>query len=245
MPHLFDVFAASTSPQWTDIGNFLAQGAAAIVALVIGSLQLRKPRPQLLYRVYERPVNQLHDLIAAGVVQVLCPAGLVSDPHLVNIMLNCRVSGGIDKNLFNNNKPIQFDVGVPIQGYGQASRPEEQPCPQSSRNGNILEVGPDYFMDGQVVIFTLVVEGPPCPKGHAISPFSVLRLKRGRQLGPLMQPILAAECFLLAITAPPACGVVVAAIAHQKLGVASALLLAIFGALAGIFYLIAHRTRPH
>lgn len=245
MPHLFEAFAAPSSPQWTDIGNFLAQFAAAIVALVIGSLQLRKPRPQLLYRVYERPVNQLHDLFAAGVMQVQCPAGLVSDPHLVKVILHCQVSGGIDKNRFNNNKPIQFDVGVPVQGYGQASRPEEQPCPQSSRNGNILEVGPDYFMDGQIVTFTLVVEGSPCLKKYAISPFSVLRLKRRRWLSPLMQRILAVACFVLAITAPPACGVAVAAIAHQKLGVASALLLAGFGALAGIFYLIAHRTRPH
>ena len=225
MQEISGIFHAAASPQWTDIGNFAAQSASVLGTIIIGCLQLRKPQPRLLYSIHKPPRKQLGKLTASGILLMRSSAGPVSDPHLINIALDCRVAGGIDKKQFNDDKPIRFDVGIPILSHGQTSRPEEQPCPQSSLKGNVLEVGPDYFLDPQLVTFTLVVEGPPQSRTRATSPFHVLRLKRTYWAGSFVRLGILTVSPSLVMAAPPACGIIAGILAGQQLSVAAELLL--------------------
>src|SRR6266496_3067052 len=178
--YMFGVTAShhSTSHNWLDLGNLAALSAAALATLFIGYLQLRKPQPRLLYSIHKPPFKQLRQLTKAGLFQIEGSEGPVTDPYLLDIALECQVTDGIDKDYFNDGNPIRFDVGAPIQSRGKASKPPEQPCPKTSLDGNIFKVGPDYFMNGQIVTYTLVLDGAPRSRILATSPFHKLRLKR-------------------------------------------------------------------
>ncbi|MFC8127202.1 hypothetical protein [Streptomyces sp. NPDC057302] len=150
-------------PFW-ESGTFWA-AAAAVVAVVAVYVTHRAahPRRRLMYAFTSDPLVQRHQReMSTRVLRVSLGDQELSDPRLVTLRLECRGTRDISSAQFENGKPIEVVLGVPILELVSMSTepPDVHPTTFDVVDG-VLRIGPGRLGAGETVSYTVLVDGAP------------------------------------------------------------------------------------
>lgn len=91
----------------------------------------------------------------------------LQDPYILIVRLLSRSRGDIPSTIFDQNRPIILDVGVPIVAL-LPSDDIKDPLPKFEYEGSMLKIGPDLIGKRQEMVFTILADGESAQlKGEA------------------------------------------------------------------------------
>lgn len=82
----------------------------------------------------------------------------MQDPYILIVRLISRSRRDIPSDIFDQNRPIILDVGVPIIAL-LPSDDNNDPSPKFEYSGSVLKIGPDLIGRRQDMTFTILADG--------------------------------------------------------------------------------------
>lgn len=120
-----------------------------------------RSRPIITYELAASiPFLRKIDGIKTG-VSVLHGNQEVADPHVLELKLVSKSGKDIPTDLFDQNRPLSIDVGIPIVALLKTKyEPSQAPYPEAMTNGSALEIRPSLIRKRQIMTFFLLTDGP-------------------------------------------------------------------------------------
>ncbi|GAA5029550.1 hypothetical protein [Streptomyces siamensis] len=142
---------------WTAAGVAVAvlMGGGAIWA----ALRASHPRRRLTYTTGHDPlVNQL----VGGRLEIRRNGTLLTDPHLVRLVLTNPGRRDIPSSAFDRGQPFRVDLAVPyLEMVATESEPSAAQPPPVSVLGSELSIGPGRIGSGTTITYLLLVDTVP------------------------------------------------------------------------------------
>ncbi|WP_344606919.1 hypothetical protein [Streptomyces glaucus] len=139
--------------------------AGVAVALVVGcggvwaAFRAAHPRRRLTYTVSHRPLVHRH---IGGNLEVRRNGTLLTDPHLVEVVLTNPGRRDIASTAFDGGEPLRVDLAVPyLEVLRTESSPSSAQLPPARVHGSVLSVGPGRIGCGTTISYLLLVDTAP------------------------------------------------------------------------------------
>lgn len=193
----------------------LAISVAALIVGVLAALYGRRalspPRRQL-----EVVVNQVSPILTTthDKFSVSYDGRPISSPHVCSLRIQSTGKFSISSAQFDNSKPIEIDLGVPIvETLNVETTPAESSLPEFAAAGTKLQILPSVLARGQIVDVSILTNGLPAPKishhlidtgvDFAVDRRQVQKLQGGRidRAGQLSRIAIGAAAIAFATTA--------------------------------------------
>jgi len=154
---------------WYAAGSFWVSVLVGVAGIVIGAVGAvaalrgqKQPKRRLVYGLPEvTPMLAAPDGVRAD-LELRHRGEVLKEPFLASVLLACQGNTDIASGDFDQQEPIQLDLGVDIIAIlGTATRPEGLRAPTVRVDGTALMVGPSFFARQQTLLLTVLVDGEP------------------------------------------------------------------------------------
>jgi len=140
-----------------------AAGAAGTVVVGLGAIwaafRVAHPRRRLTYRVSHRPLVRRR---LDGSLEIRRNGTLLSDPHLVTVVLSNPGRRDIASSAFDRGEPFRVSLGVPyVEILSAESTPSAALAPPARMHGGELRIGPGRIGSGTTITYHLLVDTAP------------------------------------------------------------------------------------
>jgi hypothetical protein len=153
--------------EWYTSGTFWAGAGVAVAALVGGATVVVTYMGAFSRRRLLWGASTVAPLLSApdgvrGKLELRHDGQLLTDPHVLEVVLTVQGRRDIPSDAFDNDTPIRVEAGVPIvELLRVVAEPSSPRAPGTRVDGTALEVGPGLIGRRQKLTFTLLVEGEP------------------------------------------------------------------------------------
>jgi hypothetical protein len=191
----------ASAPFYTS-GTFWAiAGVAAVivvgVATVWVTLRVSNPKRRLLYSmpVATPLLNRRPGLPADIEVRRKGQEKPLENPHVVTVQLVSRGRLDIQRDAFDDGKPLRLDVGAPIiECLDVTTSPPDRAVPPCKPGGSTLLVGPALIGRRQTIRYSLLVDGPDPRLSPPIKSLADVDIRAG---DPGSEPLMLVPIVLL------------------------------------------------
>ncbi|MFD9459769.1 hypothetical protein [Streptomyces sp. NPDC060027] len=181
-------YTASTFWAATGVAVAVLTGGGAIWA----ALRASHPRRRLTYSTGHDP---LVDPLVGGRLEIRRDGTLLTDPHLVRLVLTNPGRRDIPSGAFDQGQPFRVDLAVPYaEMVGTESEPSAAQPPPASVDGSRLSIGPGRIGCGTTITYLLLVDTVPTYRcTHSLLDVRVTELpappvRRAPRAVPLVRP---------------------------------------------------------
>jgi hypothetical protein len=139
--------------------------AGVVVTVLVGFLAMwtafrsTHPKRRLNYTVSHSPLVQQR---VDGSLEIRWNGTVLTDPHLVRVVLTNPGRRDIASEAFDRGDPFQVDLGVPcLEVLSTESSPGAARAPDTEVCGSRLSIGPGLIGCGTTITYLLLVDTPP------------------------------------------------------------------------------------
>lgn len=146
-------------PAWGFWG--LVVGLIAIVSGIWAAFRAGEGKTRIYYELVGT-ARLLGSHAQVSGLEVTRQGQRLEDPYVTTLRLEVRSRHDITEDQFSKQRPLVFDLGVPILDIlGNFSRPEDRPVPEYTAAASTLCLGPDLLDKHAQLRFTFLLEGKP------------------------------------------------------------------------------------
>ncbi|MEV7341074.1 hypothetical protein [Streptomyces sp. NPDC093544] len=196
---VYDVFRAApvaSGAFYTAETFWTAAGVAVAVLVGCGAIwaafRAAHPRRRLTYATNHSPL--VHQRID-GSLEIRRNGTLLTDPHLVRLVLTNPGRRDIPSSAFDQGQPFRVDLAVPyLEMVGTESEPSAAQPPPVSVRGSEVTIGPGRIGCGTTITYLLLVDTVPAYRcRHSLLDVRVEQLpapppRRSPRQPPLVRP---------------------------------------------------------
>ncbi|MGW6158588.1 hypothetical protein ACWFRM_36530 [Streptomyces sp. NPDC055144] len=168
-----------------DFWNTLIAVFVAVVAALLAAwatLRSVNPRRRLVWRQHVNS-NLFRDAGAATAIGVSYGQSVVSEPRLVELLVKNAGRRDLQSSDFvNADNSLVFDFGVPVVAVlNSAVQPPTAAPSVTSHTGSELRIHPGLIAKGQVITFSVLVDGPERDVKPKVASILETPVKEGNQ----------------------------------------------------------------